>query len=854
MSTTTTYTHRTYLQARGSMISTSTTSCLRCGNLSTFLDNVAVPASNEPLQFLYPSFAKGILLGCQASESRARFSSTRRSKLRGNHKKFQQPYTSVNAKSRRWLTQGSHLATNGNVGDVEVSPRAETSYPELYRDADLDRFDDGGRRTDRLRTRANEHETGPRIEPEVDKILNHRSSNEPMFDEGTINGNVEYGHMENEVFNAGEYALTTPMMQSEVPPPDDRKLLTLMRKRDMALAAMTAYANTPGESKKLRYRQFIALKPKNKHKRRPHWTELMARLERMHHETIVEPIKGTRKEILLREETVAFFSGTTRSMENIWYVRIRNGCKVHVLDSIESEGIYRKVVLTGTKRVIELVEKQLQQFDEQIRQSDVPPVVPSMLALRQQGLTPPLVRRWWFSPSDHDNRMIVSKPVSGTVVTSVRAFNSLVEQWVYYEPPVKGRWHTSLVKDELVALFTRPENKLYFSSNALHLALNFLTEHEFLNSVRKVFYHAKTVATANTFNVFLQASAKRQDPWFYRYVLTEMEKSGVQPNGHTWMTLLKSLVSPGPRKELMKRMKEFGLLEDTRVLHDMIEHDISSLVSDSLEEGNDIQTFLESLERDYGSDIITTNLLNQILNAVYLRRDLKLTADILKSFERFGIAPNARTFTAALSIFFRIGPAVGIMTPYLREHEYLLHHRHYDMLFLDAIASNAINACRVIWRYASMRGETSSTMRYIVLSSLLGKRSARHVTNPEHINHHIGSLVIGLNYPQTQPTTRAASLVPPQFQTNPLIYLLHNRDNMPASEKINLVKALMEDDVEGGPQHIPLEPFTVMLDAAVRLDSSPEYSWDRPEGGGHPGMKKLPTIEILKRIIDVPIE
>lgn len=832
-------------------------SCLRRGNLSTFLDNVAVPASNEPLQFLYPPFAKIHLIRCQNSESRACFSSTRRPKSRRYQTGLQQQSQSVDHKSRRWLTQESYLSRSDDAEEVGVRPRTVISDPEVNRDAVLDRFgDDGDHQTARLHTSSHEHEEKLHNESLLENIPDPKSLNGPVDHKNMENKDVEHEDVENEGRDTTDPFMIR-MVQSNAPSPEDREQRALMRKRDAELARMSAQVNTSALSKKLRYRQFIVSKAKAKFKAAPHWTEFMSRLERMHNETIVTPTKGLRKEILLREETVAFFSGTTRSMENVWYVRVRNGCKVQVLDSLESEGIYRKVVLSGTKRVIELVEKQFQQYDEQIRQSGVSPVIPSMLALRQQGVTPPLVRRWWFSPPSNDNRTMVSEPMPGTVVNSIRKFNRLVEQWVYYEPPVKGYWHTTRVKDELVDLFTRPGNKLYLSSNALHLALTWLTDHEFLDSARRVFEVAKVVSTTNTLNVFLRATAKRQDPWYFRYVLMEMEKAGVQPNGHTWMALLKSVVSPGPRRELMRHMKELGLTNDKRVLHDMIEHDLSLMVSTFLEEDNNIQTFLETLERDYGSDIMTTNLFNEILNAVFLRRDFDLAADILKSYERFGLAPNARTFTAALSIFYRIGPAVETMTQYLRDYEHLLHHRHYDMLFLDAIASNAINACRVIWRYASMRGETSPTMRYMVLSSLLGKatgKGAKHVANSQHIHHHIGALVVGLTYPQTQPTTKAASLVPTQYQANPVAYLLRNRDKMSASEKNKLVKALMEDDIERGTRHKPLEPFTVMLDAAVRLDSSLEYSWDKPKEGSYAGMKNLPTIEILKHAIDVPVE
>ncbi|GAM39046.1 hypothetical protein TCE0_034r10271 [Talaromyces pinophilus] len=833
---------------------TRSKSCLRRGNLSTFLDNVAVPTSNEPLQFLYPPFVKIHSTRCRAAESRAYFSSTRRPKS-CDHTGFQKHSQSVERKSRRWLTQESYLSRSNNDDDVEIRSRTVISDPDVNRDAVLDRFEDG-QRTGRPHASFREHETESDTKSELENLPDPKLPNEPLGHNNLEIEDAEYEDVENQDLDTTN-SITIRTVQSNAPPPEERERRALMRKRDAELARLSAQVNTSALSKKMRYRQFLMSKPKARFKTPPHWTEFMARLERMHNETIVTPTKGFRKEILLREETVAFFSGTTRSMENIWYVRVRNGCKVQVLDSLESEGIYRKVVLSGTKRVIELVEKQFQQYDEQIRHSAFSPVVPSMLALRQQGVTPPLVRGWWYNAPNNDNHTMVSEPAPGTVVNSIRKFNMLVEQWVYYEPRVKGYWHTTRVKDELVDLFTRPGNKLYLSSNALHLALTWLTEHEFLDSARMVFEAAKAVSTTNTFNIFLRSTAKRQDPWYFRHVLMEMEKAGLQPNGHTWLALLKSLVSPGPRRQLMRRMKELGLTKDKRVLHDMIGHDLSLMVSTFLEEGNDIQAFLETLERDYGSDIMTTNLFNEILNAVFLRRDFDLTADILKSYERFGLALNARTFTAALSIFYRIGPTVEVMTPYLRDHEHLLHHRHYDMLFLDAIASNAINACRVIWRYASMRGETSPTMRYIVLSSLLGKatgQGAKHVINPEHIHHHIGALVIGLDYPQTPPSTKAASLVPLQYQSNPIIYLLRNRDKMTMSERNKLAKALMENDIERGQQYQPLEPFTVMLDAAVRLDSSPEYSWDRPKEGNYAGMKNLPTMEILKHVIDVPVE
>ncbi|KAH8697066.1 hypothetical protein BGW36DRAFT_377868 [Talaromyces proteolyticus] len=817
--------------------------CLGNGKFSSFLDSIVVPA-NEPLHFLYPRCAS-------TSSSRSAFLTS--SRRPNPHKSYERPARCypVNRVSRRWLSS-THPNSNPGVSQKESDINATEPIAQVRHQAS------NVIASDRNKSPASsDNENQAEWQPSHDKNSEESSTNTASDKSLDADNTTD----EIVIRKTRPYRLTTLA---------EKRRVTAERMRSKERSRLGERKYPSKDLRKLRYRKYISLWRRGNYKYRAtvHWTEVMSLLETMSLETPVKPKTAIDKEILVREEIVAYLSGTPLSDENIWFIQIRNGCQVRVLKPSESEGIYRKVIISGSRRVIELVEKRFKQMEEHQRQLGeqqiagpkfrlpAVPIVPSILALRDKGYPVPLIRSVWDDEPSVQSNPLGLQGASSVRLTSTRDFARHVEHLVNAKQPSGDRspWDAFYSKDSvmksLVTLFTRPEIQPYISTSALNAALTFLCKHEYLRSARVVFKKAHAVASTESYNIFLQSASRRQDLWFFHATLQDLIGLKMKPNGNTWVAFLQCLISPGPRHQVMLRMAELGFTEDRRVLLDVLQYNIGIMLSAHLDNGLDIPSFLESLEKDYGSTTISTYLLNLILEEIAPRKDSDLLAQVLDAFKRYELSPNNRTFDITLLHFRGLGAAMESLLALIHKNEFVLNWSNYEKLFLLALTSNSYNACRVIWRFACMRGATSKLMRQIVRSSLLGDNRGKG-QDSGYLEHHIGAIVVGLEYQQgTQPSGVATTMVPPPYTENPVVYLTRYMSPVDKRKK-PLVSQLILDDVRQGPTRQPEESLCLMLDAAVRLDK--ELRWHSPDEQ-QDTMSKRSTIDILKSTIAVPIK
>lgn len=579
------------------------------------------------------------------------------------------------------------------------------------------------------------------------------------------------------------------------------------------------------------------------------WNDMKVLLEDVQNDPRTEPKRSTRsKELQIPEETVALLAGimNTSMKENIWYVHVRNGCKVQILHPREGDGTNRKAILTGSEHVMELVEARIK--SAQIAQDSGDPLadirkppVPMFMereVLSRRNIPAPMIRGVW-SWQRHALEPLTLRDVLGlrSSLTSVKEFAEYVEDLTSASgPPTLGaqasrniKWvpHANQISRHLLDLFRHDAYHQIISTAALNRALEFLCEHEQLNAARIVFLKAEHVATVDTYNVLLRSAARRHDTWAFRKFLNLMPRANIRPNPDTWLALLSALTTSNAKASLITHMVQHGFMTDVKVIRTALQLTIQDSLLVHLESGQDVESFVALMNKTHGAGWFSSSLLGQMVSVAARCENFTAVDALLKicAEQNFDIdssilnqiLPMCRaniltalhyTYQCAKFPSFRFVPQI------------------WERLFFIAYKSQHYNICRVLWRYACMDGSVTSNMRKTVLSSLTRNASFKKSTNQmsEIWRLDAGKIIVGMDVHFEDYRIRKSVLerLPSEFHEMPLAFL--SSGYKPHGEErliqLHLAKYLVDRDIRyGASTYEPINSVSIMLQAAAVIDS-----------------------------------
>lgn len=781
--------------------------CLKRRGLAAVLDTVAA-GPEEPLLFLYPRWFTS---GARARKPISSIKSPSPGSRSSRRLSFGPP-------SRRWISSNS--AVGATALPVDNMPR-RTSSPNAAEVSPADRSE----------TKA---KTQKQEASDVSPKRRH-------------------------VFNA--FADITP----STPPSAPRNIARNTRSADKALVAMKRLSVR--DRRKLRYRLFLSkqLQERGVKTRSNQWTKIRDLLERLQEEARVWAKKGTKqKELLIPEETVALLAGVTdmAMKENIWYVPVHNGCRVHVLHPLESEGQYRKVILSGSERVVELVgDRIMHARDLQARGAPLVdirkprlPVFPSIDAMKRKGHEVPLVRGVWdfYSARGRPAKLDLILAASENLST-VREFAEHVEELTrsqalaykringHPQAPVQRRIAKALVK-----LFLDDANRDLLSTAALNRALAFLCEHDLLRFAKMVFLRAEHVATVDTFNILLKSAAKRQDARFFRQYLLVMSRMNIRPDSYTWVAFLDCLVSPKAKANMVIYTLQKGYLNQTGAVRSALQLTIQDTFLTHLESGKSVDSFFNMAIDTYGTNWFPPSLINQMFSVTVRLRNFQAMDRLLEICKQQGFSLNSSTVNQIIVLFRSdIFSALRYVWRCVDQPEKKLRKDAWERLFLIAFKGRHYNICRVLWRYACFNGAVSYKMKQSVLTSLarnVARKKGKDVDNVWRTS--AGKVIVGVDlhlasYPQKRALLDG---VPPEFHENPVAYLASGfkADGEDRERQLRLAAMLTQRDIEVGPWYRPSRPLGIMLEAAAVMD----LEWKNTP---------RPTQWLMQNAINVPV-
>lgn len=803
--------------------------------LSTIFDNAVTPV--EPLLFLYPRWftfmvrQQTTVSRLRATEFAAKFHSRDKERY-ASRRRFNPPPSVTNVSSRA-LSSAERKAAAPVIAcpSSPVLKAPESDFDTEEQKNDTGNVDIGS--TEHRETRPADVR-GPSTSPSVSSTISPWSSLIDSLIDGALTSNM---------LSSVRRPENTPR---PLPSISARKSAPRLKFREKALPRRLSGR----EKVKMRYRRHVNLWRHDHRVPFVHWTSVMDLLDRLERETPVLSKSMKHRVIHVPEETIVLLSGMVGLQENIWYIFIHNGCRIRVLDAAESEGYFRKAILSGTQRAIELVEEVIEQIRDRQARNDPSvdmkkppvPIIPSVVALQLRSLPVPKIRGVWGEPTALGPLSAPDGPPSPEEL-NVRRFTEYIEKLVNSPPSGRTRHervsYKQRIKDRIEGVFSKEANQRFVSTNALNMALSFLCQHEFLRSARMILSKSEAVASACTYNILLQSVAKRQDLWMFRHILSSMPRFHVRPNGKTWAAFIQCLVPSNAKEAVMQHMMDNGHLNKHALWPN-----ISNMMSQHLNSGRDIPSFLRSMQTKFNTGLSTLSL-NLMLEEAVARKDFDALTQIVECFKDHRLSVNCRTFNQVFRFFNADArKALLFLFRYLRLIRYPFDGSNFEKLFLAAFKNRSLNLCRVLWRYSCMEGLTSWRMRQCVKTSLKWNMS-RPTANATYNAwmRSAGKVIVGLEYyqPGIEPCSRIRRMVPPEFRDDPITYLIEPPpDTKTRHLQQNLADSLVHREVQLRHHLQPAEPLEIMLDAALVLDAEWKHT-------------SLSTLVMMGRAIHVPV-
>lgn len=802
--------------------------------ITVLLDNAAVASPDDPLLFLYPQLVTSVSRQKRSITSTGATTDTRRA--HGRDLPVSRRFSALLRRpSRQWSSSRTAVNNTTENGESQPATAAQDNSQNV-----------------KSVSKPTGSQNAPSASPVIDPIANEKQAALRLFANAET-PNTKPAQRRLEVDHAGE---SLPNSMGE---PGSWKA-----------ARDTLKSLPPRDARKLRRRHFF-LETSGEYDRKPRraqLTDVKDMLEKLQRDSYLWPEKGpNRKELLLPEETVMLLAGFSQTAltENVWYVPVLNGCRVHLLDVKKSEGPHRKVVLTGSSSAVGLVAHRIEQLrqrqasgDPLVDISSPPvPIYPSAELARRKNLPVPLIRGVWDYYTVFHRKPLHVVLDSRDSLTTVKEFNEFVEDLTTSDPSQLSRQESGLRHHEQVAetikqLFMDESNSKLVSSAALNQALSFLVDHEFRPLALAVLQKTSHVATVVTFNILLRGAAKWLDIVSFRLFLTSMRRLRIRPDEWTWLAFLDCHVSSKGKISLVSYLLQKDYLT-TDALRDILQLTIQELFSAHLDSGGDVDSFFDILVDSRISNSFGVPLLNQMFRVASLRKDHAARDRLLTICEEQTLPVDSTTIIQVVlscrkNIFNALPFALRIMER--GSHVADVARNTFDMLFTIAYRSDRYNICRVLWQYACMHKRVTRRMKSIVLDSLLAcsetPPSGTDISKRFKLN--AGKVIVGVGV-DSQQIHPVVDDLPAEFRSDPLTYLVHDlrRDGTDPDLRRQVAEALVHHDIETGPDYEPARPLPLMLHAAMLVDK--EWKFDpRPISWFLQNSLSIPTFKWKKRL------
>lgn len=303
------------------------------------------------------------------------------------------------------------------------------------------------------------------------------------------------------------------------------------------------------------------------------------------------------------------------------------------------------------------------------------------------------------------------------------------------------------LKDQLVALLTKPGNAHLISPVAARMALRYLAKHMHFPAIREVLNALKDIKPqldASLFNALLDAAAKHENVVAFHYIVNTMRERSIPVNAGTWVAFHTLMLKrfPGDADKVVASMKTKAVQVDPSVAVENLEAFSPQLLASFHKETPDasIKDFVEDIKRDTaGVKWLTTFSANTMCHFLLEHGKMQQAFEVVDELVRHGGRPDVVTLNTFLTAAKKDGnmevaismlrkfhdlhtrstalvssPENTLTLPRVHDLSITPNLRTFNLLFDLAWDRQYFNSVRVFWRYACCAGHiehnTAKTM------------------------------------------------------------------------------------------------------------------------------------------------
>ena len=551
------------------------------------------------------------------------------------------------------------------------------------------------------------------------------------------------------------------------------------------------------------------------------WSEpirLLARVAHRHNEVLGERLE-------LNRDTVYGLTGSFDA--NAWLHQAGRGCEVRILEERARDPDNVVAILQGSTRARQLTKEYLLEADRRLADSTPPNLSKDNSAVVRFVLSS---LKWHYRTKDVRRANKVEHPQNWNVRSFADAIETLttmrIPRQLQRELYQGTETHNRTVAQVLESLFSDPESEPFISTRALNYALQFTSKHtEIGDTSTFLFEKAKSIGLsiqADTFNILIEESLRQNNLEYYRSLVASMQRMAVAPNGMTWLALLRVTKSHAGRQAILQHMRTKWPKDSEIWKHvavELVSTDFVRLVR--LEKSFDY--FVDLMDHTFPSSWLSARCINRMLNVCADKKLWDVVPRILDLAERRGGYFNSSTQTFLLKIFQKRGSlrdSIDLLESHFaktvgRDSTFAI-----PMIFMTAWNNRFYNVCRVLWRYAAVHGNITSTMQHVVALSLIKNNDESNDSASHLWRITAGKIIVG--------TDPDMSDLAPQYEhlnreglTDPMKVLARwTPDDGPRQEQLSLAYTIMQRDLTAYKRFWPFRPQQLfdLLRRAYKID------------------------------------
>ncbi|KAM5438538.1 hypothetical protein MferCBS31731_004829 [Microsporum ferrugineum] len=552
-----------------------------------------------------------------------------------------------------------------------------------------------------------------------------------------------------------------------------------------------------------------------------------------------------QKTITLSEADVVALVGDER--ENMWIIPLLSGCRAHVLPQAHDSYGPRRLVLSGTRAAVEAGESHIQELIRNLPKNDLPPFTPPPKNIPQK----PVIRSVWASlPLEplEPGKNEIKTPDKFTV----KSFADYIEDLVLAPVTrlVHGRLHHALgvshkdaIGDMIRRLLLDPENRQYFSSRSICLAISYFAGNHARSSLHSLLPVFEGQMTSRTINALMRAAVLRRDFVALKWCINAMKRQGICPRNWAWVSVLSAITPNAHRFDLLVRAKNSGVFDDRHVFQVAVSISIQPKFGKWLKDGGTVSDFIKHMDQTLGSDWMNVRTINRMILEGSLSSRPTAVSEILEFCERTSFRLDTTSLNNALFYFLHQSDKMNksFVALYLNVSETFGikgDDQTMDILWHLAWRARAYNICRVLWRHGCFNGWTTQKMQVSIYSSLRREVHGSALPEREYWLQNIGKVVAG-----AIPFEDLGTDVSEAF--NKLVLGIRESSSEASPEwRKELAKKLVDSDLSVSDRGYSYkEPLNKVLERAYTLDEEWGSCHDKPV---HWLRKNSVTVDVVK--------